>query len=1104
MSKFFTKKNVIREMILFLNSKKMLFVIVSVLAISVETLFAQKVRTIMGQVTDAANEPLIGAHIKVLHMEQSTAIADAEGSFKLMNAPLGKIQLEVSYIGFANKIIEVDAMQNNLKIQLQAGMEELNEIVVTALGISRDVKSLPYARQSIDIKDLSETRDNNLLNMLSGKVSNVRFTSNGGSLSSTRVVIRGENSLTGNNQPLYVVDGVPILNNMGDDGDLDFGNAASAINPDDIESIEVLKGANASALYGSDAANGVILITTKKATNKSGLGVNYSLNTQFSKLSQYPIYQNVYGVGTNGIPSGFNFQGQEGFDPNMPLHMANLTASAFNQASFGLPMLGFQVIGRDGNIKSYSPSPETINEMYRTGSQLTNSLSFDKVNDLLSFRFSYTNTNSDDIVENFNKLKRNSFNLRSNAKLSKAITVDLNAQYLVDDVDNRGFRNASNRNPLYVISSLPRDATYHELEVWKNGDGTPKTQRGFINPFWLTNELSNADSKNWLLTNLTFNLRLTNNLGLRLRGATDVQRLESWDFTNFYSPFDLDGNFRSKQQQSVNNNFEALLSYNKRFKDFSFTSNLGASTQSVESKLLQSQVQALLTSDIKSLSNNAGTASTFENYSAKQKRSVYGQTNLGYKNFLYLDATARNDWSSSLPSPHSYFYYSGGASFVLTEAVKLPKQILSFAKLRASYANTGNDTGFDMLLNGYNYGGLFRGNMPWYTGETVGKNAGLKPENTISTELGTDLRFLNNRISLDFTYYQKATKNQIVQASVSAISGFERQLFNSGEIRNYGYELTLAGSPVKSKNFEWSTTINWSTNKSKVVSLMEGVDRFRLANWNGTSVEIFAEVGRPYGEMYGTDYKRNEAGDVLVDASGRPKSATENAYFGNVNPNWIGGISNTFSYKAFSLSFLVDFKQGGKLWSYSSYQGSRYGQTVESLYGRDEYLFSQTILGENDTERRGFLEANRTNGSDNYSTSYPDLERIKGAYLPERRVYDSEVVGLAGQISTASLKPTNYYADDVLKSTRRYLYDASYIKFRSLSLGYNLPKSLLKKSPFSAARLSLVGSNLWTIHQKTPTGLDPEATTSTGNGQGIEQGFALPQANYGFDLRLSF
>ncbi|MBD8347867.1 SusC/RagA family TonB-linked outer membrane protein [Dysgonomonas sp. HGC4] len=1055
---------------------------------------------VSGIVLDETGQSIIGASVNTVGARQGT-ITDLDGRFTITSK--NNAILQVSYIGYITQNINI-GNKTDLRVVMKEDSKTLDEVVVTALGISRDAKSLPYARQSVDKEGLDEAKDPNLLNMLSGRVSGVQFISNGGALSSTRVVIRGENSLTGNNQPLYVIDGVPIMNNMGDSGDLDYGNAASSINPDDVESIEVLKGANASALYGSDAANGVILITTKKAGKKAGLGVTYSNNTQFSKLNQFPIYQNVYGAGTTGLNSDFNYQGQSGFNPDLPLQLPNLSLSGYGNRSFGLPMLGFNVIGRDGKVKTYSPSPETITNMYQVGTQMTNSLSLERVTDLVAVRLSYTNIHSDDILENFNKLNRNTFNLGSNIKLAKFLSADINAQYVKDKVDNRGFRNSSDRNPLYAITNLPRDASYEELKIWKNEDGTPKTQNSFYNPYWLINELSNADEKNWLMANLTLNFTLTNYLKLRLRGATDYQTMDAWSFTNFYSPFDRDGEYFAYQRQATNNMFEALVMFNKKVGKFNLNSNLGTSNQKVESKQLRSTVQSLLMPDVKSLSNNAATASTWEEYSGKEKIGLFLQANAGYNNFAYIDVTARNDWSSTLPYPHSYFYYSGGTSIILTEALKIPKDILSFAKVRSSYAKTGNDTGFDMLRNGFSYGGLFNGTMPWYTGDNISRNPNLKPETTISTEFGTDLRFFNDRLSIDFTYYQKATKDQIVQASVSAVSGYEKKMFNSGEIQNKGYELSINAIPVRTKNFEWSIRGNWSKNESKVISLMDGVDRFRLANWNGTSVEVFAEVGQPYGVMYGTDYKRNENGDVLCDINGRPKSDSESHFFGKVSPDWIGGINNSFRYRDFDMNFLIDFKQGGLLWSYSSYQGSRNGQTVESLQGRNEFILSSIILGENDSERKGYLEANRTNSTQNYNAQYLDKGRVNGSVLPDRRVYDAEVPGLAGQECTNGINPVNYYSDDVLKSARRYLYDASFVKLRAISVGYNVPRNFLRKSPFNSVRLSAVGRNIWTMHQNTPKGLDPEATTNTGNGQGIEQGFSLPQANYGFDIKVTF
>jgi TonB-linked SusC/RagA family outer membrane protein len=1081
------------------------FTVMAICFITSISVNAQVKTKVNGTVVDEKGEAIIGATVQLIGIGTGT-LTDVGGKFSL-NCPLHST-IKVSFIGFKPAIIRLEK-ETDLKVTLIEDNKILGEIVVTALGITRDVRSLGYARQSVDAESMTETRDPNLLNMLAGKAAGVQIISGGGPLSSTRVVIRGNNSITGNNQPLYVVDGVPILNNMGEESDLDYGNAASNINPDDIASMEVLKGANASALYGSDAANGVILITTKSASRKKGIGVSYNSNILVSTLSQQPTYQNIYGAGQNGrFQRGYNYYGVSAngvnYDSSLPYGIFSLNLAGQDNRSWGMPMLGFDIVGRDGKVKKYSPQPETTDNMYQTGTTLTNSFSIDKLINDVSVRFSYTNIHADDILKNFNLMDRNIFSLRSTAKISPFLDVDFSSRYTREDVANRGFRNASSRNPLYVIANMPRDVSLSELNPWKKSDGTALSRSGFINPYWLLNELSNADSKDWFMGNLALDLKFNKYFKLRLKGATDVQASTGYTFNNYYTPFDLDGQYDTFKSSSVNNNFDGLFSYNQTFDKFSIGANIGASSQDITYKRLYSKVDALLQPDVKSLANNASMLTSNESYNGKQKQGVYGFVNVGFNSYAYLDLTLRNDWSSTLPKVNnSYLYYSAGGSLILTDMFKINSDAFTYAKIRASYAKVGNDTGFDMLYNGYNYSGLYLSTMPYFQSETTRKNSDLKPETTTSWEVGSDLRFYKGRLLIDATYYRKSTKDQIVNASMPETSGYTSKVFNAGEIQNWGTELSVTVIPIKTKTFEWLTSLNWSKNNSMVKSLTSGVNRFPLANAQFTTV--YAEVGKSYGVMYGNDYKRDDQGHILVTLDGVPLYETDK-YLGSIQPDWMGGWRNTLKIGDFDFGCLIDFKKGGIFWSYTAWQGSANAQTVQSLEGREEYLLSDLILGETSNERRGFLDIGNTvtPGAD-YSTHavlYTD-GRSKGVYLPNS-VYDSSVPYWAGQTNMSWTSPMTQWTHNNQSSMRRYIYDASYIKLREISFGYNLPKKIIQKMPFNSVRLSAVGRNVAILYQNTPKGLDPEATSTVGNGQGFERGYALPSANYGFDFKITF
>lgn len=709
-------------------------------------------RTVKGTVSDAQGEPIIGANVVIVGGTKGV-ITDLDGKYSIQVPENGAV-LKFSYIGFKTKSFNVVKGKNVLNVTLEEDAVMLEQTVVTAMDLRRDEKSLSTAFQKMDVESMTENRDAGFVNMLAGKVAGLQVISNGAAGSAT-VRIRGANSISGNNQPLYVIDGVPIINDV-TGGEIDYGNPANSINPDDIENIVVLKGANASALYGSDAANGAILITTKKAGQRSGLGVTYSTNVQFTEFSQYPIYQNIYGGGhinrfENNKANSFNGDVKVPYDPNMPYGIQRM-GGYDNSRSWGMPMLGFQVVGRNGELKSYVPTPANTTSMYQTAYSWTNSVSIERATEHVSTRIGFTNLRSDDVLEGLNNLTRNAFNVRSNVKLTKSLDVDLNGRYTHENVKNRSYRNNSDRNPIYTLMDMPRDLSIQEMYPWKDENGKP-TALQFKSPVWMLNELSNQDKKEWLLADVTVNYKITKDLKLRLKAALDLNMKEGYEFRNMYTPGDADGFYKEFTEKSRNYTYEAMLSYNKTWKDFNISASVGANSQDFLFKKQNSEIGTLATSDFISLTNNGATVKSWPEYNAKKKQAVYGTASIGYKDFIYVDVTGRNDWSSALPSDNrSYFYSSYGVSFVLTELVKsIPKDWLSYAKIRGSYAKVGNDTGFDQLLNGFSYNTSYLGDMAWFESENKRKTNSLKPESTTSFETGLDLRFLKDRASLSFT-----------------------------------------------------------------------------------------------------------------------------------------------------------------------------------------------------------------------------------------------------------------------------------------------------------------------------------------------------------------
>lgn len=1060
-------------------------------------------RTVKGTVSDAQGEPIIGANVVIVGGTKGV-ITDLDGKYSIQVPENGAV-LKFSYIGFKTKSFNVVKGKNVLNVTLEEDAVMLEQTVVTAMDLRRDEKSLSTAFQKMDVESMTENRDAGFVNMLAGKVAGLQVISNGAAGSAT-VRIRGANSISGNNQPLYVIDGVPIINDV-TGGEIDYGNPANSINPDDIENIVVLKGANASALYGSDAANGAILITTKKAGQRSGLGVTYPTNVQFTEFSQYPIYQNIYGGGhinrfENNKANSFNGDVKVPYDPNMPYGIQRM-GGYDNSRSWGMPMLGFQVVGRNGELKSYVPTPANTTSMYQTAYSWTNSVSIERATEHVSTRIGFTNLRSDDVLEGLNNLTRNAFNVRSNVKLTKSLDVDLNGRYTHENVKNRSYRNNSDRNPIYTLMDMPRDLSIQEMYPWKDENGKP-TALQFKSPVWMLNELSNQDKKEWLLADVTVNYKITKDLKLRLKAALDLNMKEGYEFRNMYTPGDADGFYKEFTEKSRNYTYEAMLSYNKTWKDFNISASVGANSQDFLFKKQNSEIGTLATSDFISLTNNGATVKSWPEYNAKKKQAVYGTASIGYKDFIYVDVTGRNDWSSALPSDNrSYFYSSYGVSFVLTELVKsIPKDWLSYAKIRGSYAKVGNDTGFDQLLNGFSYNTSYLGDMAWFESENKRKTNSLKPESTTSFETGLDLRFLKDRASLSFTYYNKNTKNQILTSTINGVSGYGEALFNAGEVKNWGYEVTLGVVPFRNKDWEWKVDINWAKNNSEVVSLANGMDYMTLTTVQN-SVELRIVKGEPLVSLYCREpWKTNDEGQVLVGANGRPLSG-EAKFLASVEPKWTGSIRTSLRWKDLTFSAMLDIRMGGHVWSETAFQSSRNAQSIMSLGGRTEHLFSDLILNEGDqTGYLGILDPKYVpNGKNNI---YMDASRPKGMNIPGA-VYDSSVPGLAGQPCQAWIKPIDYWTNDSGKNGELYLYDASYVKLKEISLGYNIPKNWLRKIGFiQSMRVSAVGRNVAILHQKTPKGIDPEATSSMGIQQGLERGFNLPTSSYGFDFKITF
>jgi TonB-linked SusC/RagA family outer membrane protein len=1016
--------------------------------------FAQQIN-IKGKVTNASDgTPLQGVSVAASNNSRIQTLTNTNGEYSI-SLPVSTKELTFSYVGMATLTEKIDG-RKAVDVQLKSQSAELDQVVVTALGIKREARALSFSQQSVDVNSLNETKDPNIVNSLSGKIAGVQVVPSGLNTGSARIVIRGNKSLTGNNQPLFVIDGMPIDNTPGDAGSIDYGGGAGDINPADIESMEVLKGPNAAALYGSRAQNGVILITTKKGSNK--FKVTFNSNETFQKIIELPEYQNAYGVGTSFY-----------IDNTHRIPVGNV-----NYRSWGSPMLGQPYVAINGQTKPYLPQPDNVKDFYSTAHLFTNSVAVEGGNASNIYRIGFTNYMGTSVVEGFNTDNKNTIDLRLTNTFSKAMTLDTKISFIRDIVKNRQYSNSNGRNPTYEYVHMARSTDLAELTPYQDpitGLETG-THRNFSNPYWIINKNPNQDTKDRVLASLSPQINIAPGLKFTARLGADVYWWNGYEFNDIGSIIasNPNGFMRTFNTNQSNYNLEGFFSFNKKFNNFSLNATAGAAYYSTNYETREIRINSLLQPGLINVSNAKEFPIVSQTARNKTTNSLYGALSLGYRNFAFVDVTSRNDWSSSLPELNwSYFYPSIGGSLVLTDMLKVKSKFLNFAKVRASKAIVGNDTDPYRLDQSYSFNGFFNGATLASLATTM-NNPDLKPEKTNSTEYGAELRLWNNRISIDATHYSASTTNQIITAQIPASSGYRQRIYNAGEIRNWGNELTVNAKLFTGKKFSWESQINFSKNKSLVVSLIDSVNRFQLNN-NSSYIYVFAQVGQPYGYLRGLGVARDSAGHMLLDAGGGLLTKNPDMPFGTSNPDWLAGFRNTFRYGNFTLSVLLDIKKGGLLYSGSYSQMLTNGVLAETLYGRDDYYKHSVIFGEN---------ANELSGGAMWDAYFADGTKNTKYGTPQNYEY---------------ARPN--YAEFVM-------FDASYVKLRELSAGYNFSPKFLAKTPIKTARVSLVGRNLAILYRKTPQGIDPEASSTAGNGQGIERGSLPPNAIYGFNINLTF
>ena len=1014
-------------------------------------LSVQQTIDITGVVKDDVGEPVIGANILVKGTNNGV-ITDMEGRFSL-KIPQANALLVVSYIGYISQEIQVGD-KRSLTIILHPATEDLGEVVVTALGIKRETKALGYSVQEVKGGSLTEARESNVLNSLSGKLAGVQISRSGnGEGGSSRIIIRGNNSIAGNNEPLVVVDGVPVNNfNSGTSGidqwgGSDGGNGLSDINPDDIESISVLKGAAAAALYGARAGNGVLMITTKKGSKVKGLGITWNSNVMMENPLVKPKMQNLYGQGTNGT-----------FDAN-------------SNYSWGAKMEGQMLKDWTGQERPYSAYDNDITDFLGTGVTTTNTLEANAVNEKISFRGTLSYQRMDGVIPT-NYQDKYMMNLRTTVNLSKKLSLDAKINYVKQRGWNRPQLTGSPENIMANYLMMPRNVHYSDMAGGVNEDGVVKRwttdeANYVLNPYYTTGFNKNNNQRDRFIGFLALQYTPTSWLTIKLRHGEDMY-WEKGDWRHAsgtpYGKYNGKGDYGLNTSDFRERNTDALITATKdNWWDSGFSGSLsvGGNLMFQQNNSYAMSTGLLAIPDFFAISN--GETPTPSHYiSKKSVNSLYGFAQLSYKNWSFLDVTARNDWSSTLPYKNrSFFYPSVGLGWVVSDMlrsyeVNVPEW-LSLAKLRASYAEVGNDTDPYRLLTTYGIYTVIDDIKGASTASTI-PLADLKPELIKSTEAGFDIRFFNNRLGLDLTWYKKNATNQILALPISSTTGKSSRMINAGNIQNTGIEIVLNGTPVRTKDFEWNVSVNYSKNTNKIKELHPDSRRFILASTD--FVNIVATEGSTYGDLYGRAYQRDEQGRKIIDENGLPLLESDmNTQIGNYMPKWTGSMINSFTYKNLSFSFMLDMRYGGDIFVNSLARGSQYGTTELSLQGRDEWYAGT------------------------------------GGIVVDGVTAD-------GKQNTVAANPQAYW-DRVSRAGEEFVYDGTNLRLRELTVGYMFPNKILAKTPFTNLKLSFVGRNLWLIKNNIP-GYDPESSYSTGNGQGIEYASLPSMRSFGFNLNVSF
>lgn len=1060
---------------------------------------AAQVTTVRGIVTtEEDGEPVIGASVIVKGTSLGT-VTDVNGRFELSGLPPSATRLLISYISLMAKEV---AIAPQVSVTLKSDTHLLDEVVVTALGISREKKALGYTAQEVKQNALVQGKDNNLLNSLSGKIAGVRITNTQGDVGSSRIVIRGETSIAGENQPLFIVDGIPVDNSQlnARSSGRDFKNAIADLNPEDIKTLTVLKGPNAAALYGARAAHGAIVITTKGGDKRQkGIGITLHSSTQVSFVATLPEFQNLFGQGAGGR---FSYVDGKGAGVN-----DGVDESWGPRLDIGLLIPQFDSpLDADGNrvATPWVSHPNNVRDYFRMGISTNSGISVARGDDKYQFRVGYNYEKQVSIVPDAGTNKTN-ISLNTDYHLAKWIVVGATANYIVYTAPSLpgsatpSGSNVRSNSPMLQFLWFGRQVDTNSLKA----DYTRNWNSSYYdNPFWSASYNTQSQERHRLIGDLHAEFRLTDGLNVRFRTSTDWynDRRKSkvkWGSAGAGSPY---GSYAEDAYTVKENNTEVLATYIKQLnKNWGIDALLGFN---VRNKQYENNYQAaprLAVADLYTLTNSRDPLISSNDFYRLRQYGLYGSIQLDYRRWAFLNITGRNDWSSTLPvDNNSYFYPSVTASVLLSEAFGWRSKAVNYLKIRGGWSQVGADANPYQLATVFTSETAFNGN-PLQSSSTIGMNPNLKPEKTSSIEAGFEAAFGDNRLYLDFTYYKTDSRNQILKLATTAASGYTSQVRNAGHIRNRGYEIQLGAVPIQtSKGFRWNLDLNYGANSSKVVKLDdEGlITSYQLYS---SGIQILASVSEAYGTLFGTSYVRDANGNVVVDANGLPKISTTNKTLGKFTPDWTGGISNTFSYRSLSLSFLIDASVGGSIFSNTNKTGKYTGVLANTLSGRDAehggLWYYTDAMGNNV----------RLPESPSYSVSSDGLyyAQVNGQ---STRVYQDgimvEGVTESGSKNEEVVSAEKYY-HRIYSIAEANVYDASYVKLREVALSYRLPRLWTQKLHLQEASVTLTGRNLWTIYKSVPN-IDPESALTTGNAQGVEA-YSLPTTrSFGVNLSVKF